>query len=162
METIEDRCRRVACNELGCDPADVTRKASMFGDLAFMDSLDGVEFVMALEQEFEIQIPDEDCESIEQLERTTFGRCCGLHREAGVGIMKLILQNEDGSIVETFFNVETTGLVIVNNIGGVALNPEIRIRLAETLYPYWIAAQHKTAPKPAATSGNVTSFPRKP
>lgn len=63
MEAIEERVKKIIVEQLGVDEAEVTPEASFIEDLG-ADSLDTVELVMALEEEFGIEIPDEDAEKI--------------------------------------------------------------------------------------------------
>ncbi len=63
MADIESRVRDIIVNELGVEPSKVTAEASFVEDLG-ADSLDTVELVMAFEEEFGIEIPDEDAEKI--------------------------------------------------------------------------------------------------
>lgn len=60
---IEDKVKRIIVDQLGVDEAEVTPEASFIEDLG-ADSLDTVELVMALEEEFDIEIPDEHAEKI--------------------------------------------------------------------------------------------------
>ena len=60
---IEARVREIIVEQLGVEEDEVTRDASFVQDLG-ADSLDNVELVMALEEEFECEIPDEDAEKI--------------------------------------------------------------------------------------------------
>lgn len=62
-EPTEARVREIIINELGVEPEKVTDDASFVEDLG-ADSLDTVELVMAFEEEFGIEIPDEDAEKI--------------------------------------------------------------------------------------------------
>jgi len=62
-QNIEDKVKGIIVEQLGVDPEEVTTEASFVNDLG-ADSLDTVELVMALEEEFEIEIPDEDAEKI--------------------------------------------------------------------------------------------------
>ena len=64
MADIESRVRDIIVNELGVEPSKVTMEASFVEDLG-ADSLDTVELVMAFEEEFGIEIPDEDAEKME-------------------------------------------------------------------------------------------------
>ncbi len=57
------RVRKIIVERLGVDEADVTPEASFVDDLG-ADSLDTVELVMAFEETFDVQIPDEDAEKI--------------------------------------------------------------------------------------------------
>ncbi|ACL69786.1 acyl carrier protein [Halothermothrix orenii] len=57
----------IVVEELGVDPDEVTPEASFIDDLG-ADSLDVVELVMAFEEEFGIEIPDEDAENIETVQ----------------------------------------------------------------------------------------------
>ena len=63
MSTIEERVKKIVVEQLGVKEEDVTTNASFVDDLG-ADSLDTVELVMALEEEFECEIPDEDAEKI--------------------------------------------------------------------------------------------------
>jgi len=63
MATVFDRVKGIIVEQLGVDEAEVTPEASFVEDLG-ADSLDVVELVMALEEEFEVEIPDEDAEKI--------------------------------------------------------------------------------------------------
>ena len=60
---IEDRVKKIIVDMLGVKPEDVVPEASFVDDLG-ADSLDTVELVMALGEEFETEIPDEDAEKI--------------------------------------------------------------------------------------------------
>lgn len=62
-ESIDARVREIIINELGVEPEKVTDDASFVDDLG-ADSLDTVELVMAFEEEFELDIPDEDAEKM--------------------------------------------------------------------------------------------------
>jgi acyl carrier protein len=63
MSTIEERVKKIVVEQLGVKEDEVTANASFVDDLG-ADSLDTVELVMALEEEFETEIPDEDAEKI--------------------------------------------------------------------------------------------------
>ena len=63
MSTIEERVKKIVVEQLGVKEEEVTSEASFVDDLG-ADSLDTVELVMALEEEFETEIPDEDAEKI--------------------------------------------------------------------------------------------------
>jgi acyl carrier protein len=63
MENVFDRVRTVIVQQLGCKDEEVTPEASFVEDLG-ADSLDQVELVMALEEEFGIEISDEEGEKI--------------------------------------------------------------------------------------------------
>ncbi|SDI94560.1 acyl carrier protein [Pseudomonas abietaniphila] len=63
MSTIEDRVKKIVAEQLGVKAEEVTNTASFVEDLG-ADSLDTVELVMALEEEFETEIPDEEAEKI--------------------------------------------------------------------------------------------------
>ena len=58
-----DRVKTIVANQLGVDEAQVTEDASFIDDLG-ADSLDTVELIMALEEEFDTEIPDADAEKI--------------------------------------------------------------------------------------------------
>ena len=62
-EATESRVREIIINELGVEPEKVTDDASFVEDLG-ADSLDTVELVMAFEEEFGLDIPDEDAEQM--------------------------------------------------------------------------------------------------
>ena len=63
MSTIVERVTKLVCEQLGVKENEVTLEASFVEDLG-ADSLDTVELVMALEEEFETEIPDEEAEKI--------------------------------------------------------------------------------------------------
>lgn len=63
MSSIEERVKKIVAEQLGAKEEDVTESASFVEDLG-ADSLDTVELVMALEEEFETEIPDEQAEKI--------------------------------------------------------------------------------------------------
>jgi acyl carrier protein len=63
MENIEARVKKVVADKLGVDINTIKNEASFVDDLG-ADSLDTVELVMTLEEEFGCQIPDEDAEKI--------------------------------------------------------------------------------------------------
>ena len=63
MASVEERVKQIIVEQLGVDEAEVTPNASFVDDLG-ADSLDTVELVMAFEEAFEIEIPDEDAEMI--------------------------------------------------------------------------------------------------
>ncbi len=63
MSSIEERVRKIVSEQLGVKEEDVKPSSSFVEDLG-ADSLDTVELVMALEEEFETEIPDEDAEKI--------------------------------------------------------------------------------------------------
>ena len=63
MSNIEDRVRKIVAEQLGVKGEEVKAEASFVDDLG-ADSLDTVELVMALEEEFETEIPDEEAEKI--------------------------------------------------------------------------------------------------
>lgn len=63
QEEIYERVKKIVADQLSVDPGDVKPEASFANDLG-ADSLDTVELVMALEEEFDIEIPDEAAEGI--------------------------------------------------------------------------------------------------
>ncbi|MDR4517337.1 MAG: acyl carrier protein [Nitrosomonas sp.] len=63
MENIEQRIKKIVAEQLGVKEEEVKNESSFVNDLG-ADSLDTVELVMALEEEFECEIPDEQAEKI--------------------------------------------------------------------------------------------------
>ncbi|GLQ95314.1 acyl carrier protein [Dyella acidisoli] len=63
MSTIEERVKKIVVEQLGVKEDEVNPNSSFVDDLG-ADSLDTVELVMALEEEFETEIPDEEAEKI--------------------------------------------------------------------------------------------------
>jgi acyl carrier protein len=69
MSDIEQRVKKIVSEQLGVSEADVKIDSSFVDDLG-ADSLDTVELVMALEEEFECEIPDEEAEKITTVKQT--------------------------------------------------------------------------------------------
>ena len=67
MSTIEERVKKIIIEQLGVKEEEVKPEASFENDLG-ADSLDTVELVMALEEEFETEIPDEEAEKIKTVQ----------------------------------------------------------------------------------------------
>jgi len=65
-DDIEQKVKDIIVEQLGVDPAEVKPEASFVNDLG-ADSLDTVELVMALEEAFDTEIPDEDAEKIQNV-----------------------------------------------------------------------------------------------
>ena len=63
MENIEQRVKKIVAEQLGVNEAEIKNESSFVDDLG-ADSLDTVELVMALEEEFECEIPDDQAEKI--------------------------------------------------------------------------------------------------
>jgi acyl carrier protein len=63
VSSVEARVKKIVCEQLGVSEEEVTPEASFIEDLG-ADSLDIVELVMALEEEYELEISDEDAEKI--------------------------------------------------------------------------------------------------
>lgn len=68
MSTVDERVKRIVTEQLGVKDENLKNEASFVDDLG-ADSLDTVELVMALEEEFEIEIPDEDAEKITTIQQ---------------------------------------------------------------------------------------------
>ncbi|XOD67813.1 MAG: acyl carrier protein [Flavobacteriales bacterium Tduv] len=69
MSDISSRIKAIIIDKLGVDESEVTPEANFTQDLG-ADSLDTVEFIMEIEKEFNIEVPDDDAEKI-----TTVGEC---------------------------------------------------------------------------------------
>ena len=67
MAAVEEKVKQIIVEQLGVDEGEVTPSASFVDDLG-ADSLDTVELVMAFEEAFEIEIPDEDAEKIQTVQ----------------------------------------------------------------------------------------------
>ena len=63
MASVDEKVKQIVTEQLGVDQGEVTTSASFVDDLG-ADSLDRVELVMAFEEAFDIEIPDEDAEKI--------------------------------------------------------------------------------------------------
>ncbi len=70
MSTVEERVKKIVIEQLGVKEEEVSNESSFVDDLG-ADSLDTVELVMALEEEFETEIPDEDAEKITTVQQAT-------------------------------------------------------------------------------------------
>ena len=68
MSTVQERVRKIVVEQLGIKDDELSNDASFVDDLG-ADSLDTVELVMALEEEFETEIPDEDAEKITTIQQ---------------------------------------------------------------------------------------------
>ena len=68
MENIEQRVRKIVAEQLGVNEAGIKNESSFVDDLG-ADSLDTVELVMALEEEFECEIPDDEAEKITNVQQ---------------------------------------------------------------------------------------------
>lgn len=68
MENVEHRIKKIVAEQLGVNEAEVNNESSFVDDLG-ADSLDTVELVMALEEEFECEIPDEEAEKINTVQQ---------------------------------------------------------------------------------------------
>lgn len=67
MSSVDERVKKIICEQLDVDEKNVVPEASFVDDLG-ADSLDQVELIMAMEEEFEVSIPDEDAETIRTLQ----------------------------------------------------------------------------------------------
>ena len=65
-KTIEEKVKDIIVEQLGVNPEQVTPQASFIEDLG-ADSLDIVELVMAFEEEFSVEVPDEDAEKLQNV-----------------------------------------------------------------------------------------------
>lgn len=79
MPAVEEKVKQIIVEQLGVDESEVTPKAAFVDDLG-ADSLDIVELVMALEEAFDLEIPDEDAEKI----RTVQDACDYINKSAKV------------------------------------------------------------------------------
>jgi acyl carrier protein len=68
LSTISERVKKIVVEQLGVKEAEVSDQASFVDDLG-ADSLDTVELVMALEEEFDLEIPDEEAEKIRTIQQ---------------------------------------------------------------------------------------------
>jgi acyl carrier protein len=64
MSDIAERIKKIVIQHLDCEPEKVTENASFIDDLG-ADSLDSVEIVMAFEEEFDVEIPDDAAETMQ-------------------------------------------------------------------------------------------------
>ena len=80
MASVEERVKQIIVEQLGVEESEVTPNASFVDDLG-ADSLDTVELVMAFEEAFEIEIPDEDAEKIRTVQDAI--DYIGKHAKAG-------------------------------------------------------------------------------
>src|SRR5258707_2589110 len=90
-KSIEDKVKDIIVEQLGVNPEQVTPNASFIEDLG-ADSLDTVELVMAFEEEFSVEVPDEDAEKLQTvgdvihyIEDSAKGRVARLRRSRARG-----------------------------------------------------------------------------
>ncbi len=69
METIEEKVREIIANQLGVELDEVVPEASFVDDLG-ADSLDLVELIMAMEEKFGVEVPDEEAEKMRTVKDT--------------------------------------------------------------------------------------------
>ncbi len=80
MAAVDDKVKQIIVEQLGVDEGEVTANASFVDDLG-ADSLDTVELVMAFEEAFDIEIPDEEAEKIRTVQDAI--NYIGSHAKAG-------------------------------------------------------------------------------
>ena len=80
MAAVDEKVKQIIVEQLGVDEGEVTSSASFVDDLS-ADSLDTVELVMAFEEAFDIEIPDEDAEKIRTVQDAV--DYIGKHAKAG-------------------------------------------------------------------------------
>ena len=80
MAAVDEKIKQIIVEQLGVDEGEVTANASFVDDLG-ADSLDRVELVMAFEEAFDIEIPDEDAEKINTVQDAV--TYIGAHAKAG-------------------------------------------------------------------------------
>ena len=80
MAAVDEKVKQIIVEQLGVDEGEVTQNASFVDDLG-ADSLDTVELVMAFEEAFDIEIPDEDAEKIRTVQDAV--DYIGKHAKAG-------------------------------------------------------------------------------
>ena len=68
MESVENRVKKIVAEQLGVNESEIKNESTIVDDLG-ADSLDTVELVMALEEEFETEIPDEEAEKIASVQQ---------------------------------------------------------------------------------------------
>ncbi len=100
MSSIEEQVKSIVAEQLGVKEDEVTNDASFVDDLG-ADSLDTVELVMALEEEFETEIPDEEAEKITTVQQAidfiTARQSDGLISQARIRQPRLIYTVPKGS-----------------------------------------------------------------
>lgn len=64
QSSVEDRVRQIIVEQVGIDSSEVTRDAHFVNDLG-LDSLDSIEVIMAIEEEFDLEIPDDKAEEMQ-------------------------------------------------------------------------------------------------
>lgn len=70
MENVDQRVKKIVAEQLGVNESEIKNESRFVDDLG-ADSLDTVELVMALEEEFETEIPDEEAEKITTVQQAT-------------------------------------------------------------------------------------------
>src|SRR5215470_11889242 len=83
MDSVEQRVKKIVAEQLGVNEAEIKNESAFVDDLG-ADSLDTVELVMALEEEFETEIPDEEAEKITTVQQA-IAYVSALAGKSGVG-----------------------------------------------------------------------------
>ena len=86
MSDVADRVKKIVVEHLGVEEDKVVENASFIDDLG-ADSLDTVELVMAFEEEFGAEIPDEDAEKLKEQLSEAGAEVVGIHAHSGSGIL---------------------------------------------------------------------------
>src|SRR3954469_25993803 len=121
MAAVDEKVKQIIVEQLGVDEGEVTPTASFVDDLG-ADSLDTVELVMAFEEAFEIEIPDEDAEKIRTVQDAI--DYIGKHAKAGQKLERGVVVTGIGLICAVGNKTEETWQNLLAGKSGVGCIPQ--------------------------------------
>jgi len=117
-KSIEEKVKEIIVEQLGVNPEQVTPNASFIEDLG-ADSLDTVELVMAFEEEFSVEVPDEDAEKLQTVGDVIDTSKSGLNRRRGSRNMRSALPFKErrGDSIKDAMSLGVVGVCVLRETG---------------------------------------------